>query len=901
MAANGNGSLTAEFSAQRAADNRGELRSLREQAQRRFEGGATGVQVAAAISEATDALIVKLFVHSLAEVDEDEQQAVRENSAVIAVGGSGRGELAPYSDTDLLFLYSGPTGRIFTNCASQAVRDCWDAGLELGHSIRTQGESIRMARQEPQVATGLIEARLLWGNEHLFDRFRHKVRRRIIDRRLQAFLDDCITAREEERNQNGSTVHQLQPDIKRSPGGLRDVHLIRWVGFARHKAADVDTLRLKDALSKDDARMLVAANEFLMRIRIDLHFAAGKSQDILSREEQLRIAEKRNIEATPGQRPVERFMQNYFRHSTAIAEITDRFVAVHQRRSIKSLFVDFLTTHRAENHFKVGQDHIDLVTEHRSNVLGHFNGILDLYRTAAMNGVSLVPRLIEDVKQAVGSVQGHLTDESAAMFVDLLRYRGRLGQALRSMYTAGLLELIIPDMAHARCLLQFNHYHSYTVDEHTLRAIEAAEQLEQDDGPLGTAYRAIHRKEILHLALLLHDLGKGFEQDHSDVGKDIAERIATRLQLTPEDGDTLVFLVHKHLNMAHTAFRRDISDPQTLMEFSHEVGSPETLRMLYVLTAADIMAVGPNRWTSWKAELLTELFDRIMLILSGKHLRFHEEERLARIKSHVQSSIVPLDDETSTPDFHRWIHEQLDLFPPHYLMATTPDRIAADLSILQTRQLNDLYIEGNRESDTGTFEYRIVTHENAVSGCFHKMTGALAARRLEIFSAQISTSVDGTVIDSFRVVDRDNSGQGPQTRIEEISEVIRRTLTGESAVEQLFQRHRRYDIRQPAEPISNLPMRVAIDNVSSDRCTIIDVFAHDRTGLLYTIARTLNELELSVVLAKISTHLDQVVDVFYITDANNQKIAEPDRLRAIQTKLTSTIEEFEQLGHKQFL
>lgn len=890
------GSPAPERPAAIALARRAHTDEIRARARNLLAGGATGVQVAASICEATDRFLVDVLKASLATQNPRDVTILQSHAALVAVGGSGRGELAPYSDADVLFLHEPPASKLFVALVPQFVRDYWDSGIKLGHSLRTIGESIAMAKQDPEAATALVEARLLWGSSELFDKLQRSFSRQILRKRQDAFVQRCIEARQKERGQHGSTVQQLEPDVKCSYGGLRDVHLIRWLGAANYGTSDIDSLRLRGALSREDARALISAQEFLMRIRIELHFSAGRAQDVLTREEQLHIAQERGIEPTIGQRPVERFMQTYFRHSTAIANISERFVARHRPRSVASQVLRAIVSHRADRIFRVGHGLIDVVPRYRGTICGNLEGILRLYHTAAMYGVDLDPDLIEAIKQAQPSLQGELSKESAQRFVSILSWPGRIGATLRGLFSTGILDLVVPSVAHARCLLQFNQYHSYTVDEHTLRAIEAAERFDKDEGPVGTAYRSIRQKYVLHLAVLLHDLGKGFDEDHSDVGRMIAEVTALRLNLADEERDTLAFLVHKHLAMAHLAFRRDFSHPGTVMEFGRMVGSPERLRMLYVLTAADISAVGPGVWTDWKSELLADLFDRTMLLLSGKHYAFQEDERLAAIRDKVRTSLESdlADGGDRLPA--NWISERLNGLPPHYLSATPPDRIALDVRAIKAYQPGDVLVEGEYAGETGTVDYRIITHENVVPGCFHKAAGVLTAKGLEILSAQISTSRDGMVIDSFRVHDGDFTGNIPDERIDEVKNAVRDALTGRVEIAQLFKKFRRFQSSRAAAPLSDLPNRVVIDTQSSDDYTVIDVFAHDRPGLLYTISRTLFELGLSVVLAKISTHLDQVVDVFYVTDQAGKKVLDDDRLKEIQAVLLERLASFEKAG-----
>jgi [protein-PII] uridylyltransferase len=888
------GSTARETALERLSARRERFAQIRERAKHLADGGATGIQVAASISEATDAFVVDLCLDAVNALDDSVRQTTEDNAALIAVGGSGRGDLAPYSDVDLLFLHHGPANKPFRACAAQVVRDCWDAGIKLGQSVRTVGESIGLARQEIEVATTLVESRLLWGSERLFDELRQNVRRRVVGGRgrRKAFVNACLSARKEERVQQGATFSRLEPDVKRSLGGLRDIHLIRWVGFACYGVSDIDSLRLQGAISRDDARALLTAQEFLLRLRNDLHFNAGREHDMLTREEQLRLAEERNIEGSRALRPVERFMRTYFRHTESIADISKRFVARHQTTPVHERVVESLMTHRSDGQFLVGPRRIDVVARHRQSVLGSLDGVLKLFRSAAFYGVESAATAVDAIKRAPHEVPREVTKEQARAFLDILRCTGSLGVTLRGMYDVGLLERLIPDMAHARCLLQFNQYHSYTVDEHSLRAVEAAAAFENDVGPVGTAYRAIHHKEILHLALLLHDLGKGFEGDHSDIGAEIAERIAERLHLPDHHRDTVIFLVYRHLQMFHLALRRDISDPEVLWSLSREVGTPETLRMLYVLTAADLVAVGPGVWTAWKAEVLTELYDRTMLVVSGKHHRHAEPQRIAAVRKHVQNSIVPLESQTGDGDPSDWIRQRLDSFPPHYLAATPPGRIASDLDIMQRLEPNEIVVEGRFDKATRTVEFRVITKGDAAVGCFHKIAGALAAKRLEIVSADISTSSDGTVVDGFRVIDDDYEENVPSDRIDDVADTIRGVLNGEVSIKGLFKRHQRFGMADASGPSSDLPTRVVIDNDSSEHSTIVDVFAHDRRGLLYAISRELFAMGLSVVLAKIATHLDQVVDVFYVTDERGEKIRDGERLRTIRHRLVEHIESF---------
>jgi [protein-PII] uridylyltransferase len=694
-------------------------------------------------------------------------------------------------------------------------------------------------------------------------------------------------------------VHQLEPDVKRSPGGLRDVHLIGWLALACHGANSIDSIRLQGLLSPTDSHQLVAAYEFLMKIRMDLHYHAGRAQERLTRDEQLRLAEQRDIAGTSGQRPVERLMQQYFRHAAAVLRIANQFAEQHQPRSLSSRVLQAIVSHRFDGVFNMGPRGVTVRGRDRETVCCNLESILKLYHAASLYGARVAPEMTESIKSGMTRIRSGLSDDSARHFRKIMRTSGNLGPLLRQMYDTGVLEHIVPDMTHARCLLQFNQYHSYTVDEHTLRAIEIVESFEHDPGSLGTAYREIRHKATLHLAILLHDLGKGFDEDHSDVGARIAERIGIRLQISPHKREILVRLVQNHLSMAHLAFRRDFSDLEILLPFSRMVGSPEVLRMLYVLTAADVAAVGPDVWTEWKAELLSELYERVLLIVSGKQYEGHDAERRESVKQYVQSAIVPLS-QTSQSDWDGWIDSQLQAFPSHYISGVSLENITADLDSLQQLGADDVIADGQFHAATTTVDYRIITQGKLAEGCFHKLAGVLTAKHLEVLTAQISTSKDGVVLDRFRVIDHDFAESVPVERIQEVTQAVQDTLYGRTTVEQLFHKHQRFGGRQTATTVSNLPPRVVIDNNSTDSATIIDVFAYDSPGLLYTLAKAVYDLDLSVMQARIGTHLDQVVDVFYVSDRHGNKIRTGSILQEIKDTLTQQISDFEHSQGGQF-
>ncbi|MGE0757753.1 MAG: HD domain-containing protein, partial [Pirellulaceae bacterium] len=567
------------------------------------DAGSPGIQVCARLTDLLDTVVLDLYHAAISELGETLNELV----ALVPHGGYGRRDVAPFSDVDLMFLYPRDAEAQVAPLIKRLNQDIVDAGLTLGSSLRTPEYACAAALKDTTIFTSLCESRLLGGSEPLYARYLSMFRRRA-QRRSRALIEQFETARRDERKQFGETVYLLQPNVKRSRGGLRDLQLLRWVGFARYGESDPERLMLAGALSREDRQKLLTAYEFLLRLRNELHFYAGKTQDSLSKAEQVRLAGLYGFAADDVMLPVEKFMREYFQHTNDVRYIVAHFVKTCKTRfRITNLFGPIFS-HLVEKDFRVTQTDIGATRRGLRKVSGDLAQVLRLMDLANRYDV----RIDHPTWQAIRSTMSDRTDmqvspEVASRFLSLISQPGPLGSLLRRLHELRVLEKIIPAMAHARGLVQFNEYHKYTVDEHSIRAVEFATELTRDKSPLGDTYRAIRDKRLLHLALLLHDLGKGYSGDHSQVGKQLAIQTAHHLGLKQSETDTLAYLVEKHLLMSHLAQRRDIHDPDVVVPFSVDVRSLETLQMLYVLTCADLAAVGPGVLNDWKQDLLTQL------------------------------------------------------------------------------------------------------------------------------------------------------------------------------------------------------------------------------------------------------------------------------------------------------
>ena len=575
-------------------------------------------------------------------------------------------------------------------------------------------------------------------------------------------------------------------------------------------------------------------------------------------------------------------MRDTFRHTAALSHIATRFTEKARAERRFGWAVDSVVTHRAGNDYRVGPNHIRATGAALGRLRHDLLAVLQLAELANLYDKRIAPETWEVIRRSASGLSGDLAPEARARFLLLLNHPARLGELLRGLHEVGLLEIFIPAFAHARGLLQFNQYHKYTVDEHCLRAVEQATELLSDTGPLGDAYRDLTRKALLHLALLIHDLGKGYPEDHCEVGLRIADAAAKRLALSPGDADTLKFLVHGHLSMNHLALRRDIDDESLVVRFAADVGSPERLQMLYVMTACDLRAVAPDTWTGWKGEVLAGLYHRTMRALTGKAPTTSFAAGRHSRREGVLAKLGQRRDDSGLAGL-------LDSLPDDYLDGTTPEQIADDLRLFELLEPRQVIARGSYLPENETVQFTVVTSEDMTPGVFHRLTGALTAAGLRILTAQINTFGEGLVLDRFWAHDPDFAGGPPPERLAQIETALRDALLAPEAKTPSFRRTWKSD-RAEVLPSDERRTRVEIDNTSSREYTILDIFATDRPGLLYAVSRTLFELRLSLRRAKISTHLDQVVDVFYVTDVQGGKVEDASRLDKIHETLLQAID-----------
>jgi [protein-PII] uridylyltransferase len=864
------------------------LAAAREKVQRQHEANSPAVQVCAHFTDSLEQIVIELFQAAFMELSVADRHQIDKSVALVALGGFGRREMAPYSDIDLMLLHPLSDQQILP-LSRRFSQHLYDTGMEVGFSARTPSQACELALQDATVFTSLSESRLILGDDDLYDGFRSRLIRKTKVRWRKLF-PMVEASRTEERNKYGETVFLLEPNVKRSSGGLRDLQLIRWLGFIRCQESEFEALNQAGWLSKEDLREGRKARDYLLWLRNDMHFHAKKASDLLDRAEQLRLAEGQQYPAVEGLLPVEQFMRDYFQHTSTVREIAAHFAASARPRSTLRSFFEPLLSHQFEGDYRVGPVDIGARRRGLTKLRGDLGEVLRLLDLANLTDKPIAHETWRAIRETMklrgpANCDEPLPPEVAQRFMSLLNQPARLGELLRLLHELRVLEQIVPGMSHARGLLQFNAYHRYTVDEHSLRAVEEVTRLAQHRGKPGDIYRALKQKSILHLALLIHDLGKGYVEDHSEVGKRLAERTAHRLGLSEHDTQTLVFLVHKHLRMNDLAQQHDIHDDKVVVPFAVEVGSPENLQLLYLLTLADLASVGPGVLNEWKEQLITDLYDHALGLLASDSPADAMNERQQQRRSEVRKLAEKMPDQP-------WWRSQIDALPSCCLFASPPERLVDELDRLHRLSHNQAIAWGRFLENRNVIEYTVGTYEEMSPGIFHRLTGALSSMRQQILSAEINTLAEGMVLDRFYVLDQEFAGRPDDARLQQVSDSLVAALKDGTGKAPIFRRLWQDRTTAQSAATKIMPTRVTFDNTTSERYTIVAVFAYDRMGLLYSVTQALFELGLSVSIAKIGTHLDQVVDVFYVTDrATGRKITDETRLHEVQERLLAAIAE----------
>ena len=807
--------------------------------------------------------------------------------AMIAVGGYGRGEMAPFSDIDVMFLMPTKTSKKHEGAIEFILYLLWDLGLKIGHSTRSINEAITTGRDDQTVMTSFLEMRLVCGNSALWTKLSKALRSEISKKKPLAFVEEKLAERDLRHKRFDDTRYVVEPNVKDGKGGLRDLHSLFWIVKYAYRVDGIMDVLAKGVLRDAEARRFASAQRFLWTVRCHSHFHAGRAEERLDFDAQMAIALRMGFADRVGMRAVERFMKRYYLAIRHVGDLTRIFCAVMEtdfRKQLTFWRPDFLRTKNLDPFYiESGRVRLRENLRFRDDPLRIFR----LFSIAQTYNADVHPQSLQRVTRGLPSVGEKIREdpEANSLFLDILTANKNSERVLRLMNECGVLGKFLPDFGRIVAMMQFDMYHSYTVDEHTLKAIGILQAIEAGDlkitAPVATkAMPEIQSRRALFVATLLHDIAKGRGGDHSILGAEVALLVCPRLGLTPEETETVSWLVRHHLLMSKTAFRYDLNDPKTIQDFAAIVQSPERLKLLLVLTVADIRAVGPNIWNGWKAALMRDLYYCCDAVLRGADPAAVALGNADEAQHKARSMLT----EWTDGEFETHVRQ----FPLVYWTGFDCDSHVWHAELCAKFRHNDmpLLIDFRPNANKRMTELTILTVDDP--GLFSRIAGAVAAAGANIAGARITTCHDGTVLDVFFLQDMNNAAIESPKELEKIRAILEKALRGEFRLEKALEaRWAQIPLRVRQLPV---PSRVMLSNKISTTHTVIEVNGRDFPGLLHKITDCLASCGLQIQTASVSTYGERVVDVFYVKDIFGLQIHNEGRLQHIRQRLLQIFE-----------
>ncbi len=808
---------------------------------------------------------------------------------VVAVGGYGRGELSPKSDIDLLFLLPYKRTAHAEQVVEYMLYMLWDLGLTVGHSTRTVDECIRQAKADLTIRTALLEARWLWGDDALYDELKRRYRAEVVAGSMEEFVEAKLAERDSRHQKLGEARYVLEPNIKEGKGGLRDLHTLYWIAKYLYAITDVRELVALGVLSADAAGRFEKAQAFLWTVRCHLHYLTGREEDRLTFDMQPEIGRRMNYTDHGGTSGVERFMKHYYLIAKDVGDLTRIFCALleeQHKRKPKLRFPALRRSRKLEG-FKLEGNRLDVVEE--AQFEHQPLDMIRLFHTALAQDLDIHPRAMSLVTQSLKRIDGKLRQDAEAnrLFVEMLCSPKDPEVALRHMNESGVLGRFIPDFGRVVAQMQYDMYHVFTVDEHTIQAVGILHRLESGqlaaEAPACTeVMKTLLSRRTLYLATFLHDIAKGRNADHSELGAEIVLKLGPRLGLSDEETETASWLVRHHLLMTRTAFKRDIDDAQTISDFVDVVQSPERLKLLLALTVADVRAVGPKVWNAWKAGLLRELYHRALDMMSGG---IGVERREARVEAAQNALRAALAGQWPSEDIEAHLARG---YPSYWVSFDTETHLrqAALVRDAESRQA-PLTIDSRQDPANEVTEITLYTGDHP--GLFAQIAGAMALSGVSIVDAKIITMTNGMALDTFTIHDMDGGPVSNAARLEKLRANLEQGLSGRLRLSREIAKRR--DSVQSRTRVFKVPPRVLVDNKASAKHTVIEVNGRDRIGLLYDVTSAMTRLSLQISSAHVSTYGERVVDVFYVKDVFGLKVEHERKIRDIREALTAALQE----------
>ncbi len=827
----------------------------------------------------TDCLVSASFAFAL----KSEQQTDLAGFSIVAVGGYGRREMAPQSDVDLLFLSRRTSSDETKQVIEALLYLLWDLKLKVGHATRTIKECIQLGREDYTIRTSLVEKRHLLGDESVSAELQQRLRDDLFASTAPDFIEAKLAERANRHTKQGGQRYVVEPNVKEGKGGLRDLQSLFWIGKYVHNVSDAADLVDLNVFTRAEFDTFVAAEDFLWAVRCHLHLITGRAVDQLTFDLQVEVADRMGFEDRSGRRAVEHFMQAYFRHATTVGELTRIFLTAMEDAHLKSeplLSNLFRRRKKVRDLYDVRKNR--LVIKDDASFLADKLNLLRIFEEGMRTGYLIHPQAMRLVASNLHLIDADMrtSKEAVRIFLDLLLKHGNPERALRRMNELGVLAAFIPEFEPIVAMMQFNMYHSYTVDEHTIQTIshlariERGELVEELPVASGILENGLNRK-VLYIALLLHDIGKGRDEDHSILGARIVRTVAPRLGLNKADSETVEWLVRHHLLMSDMAQKRDIADPRTVRDFAKAVETVKRLDLLTVLTVCDISGVGPGVWNNWKASLIRALYRQTRRALENGLEDLTRQNRGAEAKRNLRAALS----DWAEKDLRRETNRH---YPPYWqgLHVTAHVEFARMLRELPEDEIR-VHLVQDEDRDATRAQFAMADHP----GIFSRITGALALVGANVVDARTFTSKDGYVTAAFWIQDQHGAPYDLDREVG-LETMIHKTLKGLVVARDAMVKK---DKLKKREKPFTVPTSITFDNDGSEIYTIIEVDTRDRPGLLYDLTRTLHSMNVNVANAVIATYGEQVVDTFYVKDMFGLKYYSKSKQQALENKLRDAI------------
>ena len=858
-----------------------------------FTNDHGGLRCAARLAALEDEIIRALYDYVVGYVYPLDRPTTSERLCVAAVGGYGRATLAPGSDIDLLFLLPYKQTPWGESVVEAMLYVMWDLRQKVGHSTRSVDECVRQAKADMTVRTALLEARFILGDRALFDDLQSRFDRDVVAKSAREFVAAKLAEREGRIQRAGASRYLVEPNVKEGKGGLRDLNTLFWIARYAYQARDGGALVRAGLFTPKEFRLFRRCEEFLWRVRCELHVVSGRAEERLSFDYQRIISERLGYGGGMSLTGVERFMKHYFLVAKNVGDLTAIVcAAIEEREAKQPAALDRLVsglrrrsrTIPGTSDFKVEFERITVAKPdafERDPV-----NLIRLFAVADLYALPIHPDATRLATLSLRRVDRQLRADPEAnrLFMDILTSRRAPETALRRMNEAGVLGRFIPEFGRIVALMQFNMYHHYTVDEHLLRAVGILAEIDggrsRDEHPLANEIMpALPGRSALYLAVFLHDVAKGRAEDHSTAGANLARHLGLRFGLTDEQTELAAWLIEEHLVMSNTAQSRDLNDRRTIETFAGVVGTTDRLKALMVLTICDIKAVGPGVWNGWKGQLLRTLYSETETLLSGEDAEYDRDARVLAAQDHLRATVP----EIPAEEFAAYVARH---YAPYWLRSGPASR-TRDAHLVRKLWEEDKSFA----TDVATDKFRSIT-ELTIAAPDHPrllsiIAGACASAGANIVDAQIYTTKDGLALDTVSVSRAFDQDADEMRRAGRIADGIERALRGQIRLAEMVAAK---DGVPKGRQAFALAPKIVVDNAASRRHTLLQVSGFDRPGLLYDLTTALSNLSLNIASAHIATFGEKAVDTFYVSDLTGAKITEPGRQEVIRRVLEETFE-----------